>query len=380
MNWHPAVPAAVPDTDGTQWLVRRAWPEAAAGDYTMELAAPGRPGVRAAHLRAGALELIPEGGDRRLPALAHAAPLGEVVVHRAHKRAVVKAGAGYFKIFRTRQSDEAAGRHTRMNAILDAGDFLTPQVVSYTPGCLLLTALPGRSLFELGKDPSGSDAVFEGAWRKWSECWIRQQLLAGAPAHRAAYEALPARTAAVELENLQRIVNLWLLHAQDDPAAQTQRSDVRSAAARIGQQLLGTEPDPLGLSHGDLHDKQIFAEGPEAPLGLLDFDEAGRAEAAADLANLAVHLQLRLRQGRLTAGRYTAARRQVIAAAEELRVTPARFDAYAQATRLRLGCLYSFRPEWATLAGNFLDRAAGDETPSFAHASSVRPANLKTVS
>ena len=82
-------------------------------------------------------------------------------------------------------------------------------------------------------------------------------------------------------------------------------------------------------SHGDLHDKQIFTADPGAPLGLLDFDEAGRAEAAADLANLAVHLQLRLRQHRLTAERYQTARRHVIATAEELHVTPARFDAYA---------------------------------------------------
>jgi hypothetical protein len=358
MSWHPPVPIAVPDTEGTQWLVRRAWPDQTAGDYTMELVVPERAGVRAAHLRAGQLELLPDGGDRRLPALAQVAPLGEVVVHRAHKRAVVRAGDRYFKIFRPRQSDEAADRHARMNALLGAGDFLTPDVVSYTTGCLILTGLPGRSLFELGNDPAVGDVVFEKAWQKWSQGWVRQQSLARAPAHRPTLEALAPRTAAVELENLQRIVNLWLLHAEDIPAAQAQRNAVRAAAGQIGRQLLRTEPDPLELSHGDLHDKQIFAEDSDAPLGLLDFDEAGRAEAAADLANLAVHLQLRLRQRRLTAERYQTARRQVTAAAEELRVTPARFDAYAQATRLRLGCLYSFRPQWATLAEEFLNQAA----------------------
>ena len=67
-----------------------------------------------------------------------------------------------------------------------------------------------------------------------------------------------------------------------------------------------------------------------------------------------MHLQLRLRQHRLTAERYQTARRHVLATAEELRVTPARFDAYASATRLRLGCLYSFRPQWAALAEEFL--------------------------
>ncbi|MET4096867.1 phosphotransferase [Arthrobacter sp. UYCu712] len=360
MGWHPPVPATVLDEENTEWQVLRSWPDDSAEDYVLELGAPGRAGVRAAHLRAGQLELLRDGRDRRLPALKRASPLGEVVVHRAHKRAVVRAGEHYLKIFRARQSDEAVGRHARMNELLGAEDFLTPDIVSCTPGCLTLTTLPGRSLFELGNDPAASDAVFDQAWQKWSVAWVRQQILARAPAHRPALEALPPRTAAVEMESLQRIVGQWLVHAKDIPAAQPERAAVRASAGQAAQLLLRAEPDPLVWSHGDLHDKQIFTADPGAPLGLLDFDEAGRAEAAADLANLAVHLQLRLRQHRLTAGRYRTARRHVIATAEELRVSPARFDAYAAATRLRLGCLYSFRPQWTALAGDFLNLPGDD--------------------
>jgi hypothetical protein len=214
--------------------------------------------------------------------------------------------------------------------------------------------LPGRSLFELGIDPAVSDVVFENAWQKWSRAWVRQHSLALAPAHRPTLEALPVRTAAVELARLQHTVNLWLVHAGDIPAAQAERAAVRGAAGQAAQKLLQTDPDPLVWSHGDLHDKQIFTVDPGAPLGLLDFDEACRAEAAADLGNIAVHLQLRLHQHRLTAERYQTARRHVIATAAELHVTPARFDAYAATTRLRLGCLYSFRPQWADLAEDFL--------------------------
>jgi hypothetical protein len=353
MGWHPPVPAAVLDADNFEWQVIRSWPDDSAEDYVLELGAPGRPGVRAAHLRAGQLELLRDGRDRRLPALKHASPLGEVVVHRAHKRAVVRAGEHYLKLFRARQTDEAVGRHARMNELLGVGDFLTPEIVSSAPGCLTLMRLPGRSLFELGNDPAVSDVIFEKAWQQWSRAWVRQHSLART-AHRPTLEALPTRTAAVELKNLQRIVHLWLVHAGDIPAAQAERTAVRVAAGQTAQKLLQADPDPLVWSHGDLHDKQIFTVDPGAPLGLLDFDEAGRAEAAADLANLAVHLQLRLHQHRLTAERYQTARRHVIATAEELRVTPARFDAYAAATRLRLGCLYSFRPQWAALAEDFL--------------------------
>jgi hypothetical protein len=354
MGWHPPVPAAVLDADNLEWQVIRSWPDESAEDYVLELGIPGRAGVRAAHLRAGQLELLRDGRDRRLPALKRASPLGVVVVHRAHKRAVVRAGEHHLKLFRARQSDEAVGRHARMNELLGAGDFLTPEIVSSAPGCLTLMTLPGRSLFELGIDPAVSDVVFENAWQKWSRAWVRQHSLALAPAHRPTLEALPVRTAAVELARLQHTVNLWLVHAGDIPAAQAERAAVRGAAGQAAQKLLQTDPDPLVWSHGDLHDKQIFTVDPGAPLGLLDFDEACRAEAAADLGNIAVHLQLRLHQHRLTAERYQTARRHVIATAAELHVTPARFDAYAATTRLRLGCLYSFRPQWADLAEDFL--------------------------
>jgi hypothetical protein len=371
MGWHPAVPITVADGEGTNWLVRRAWPDESAGDYILELTGPDRAGIRAAHLRAGQSELLPAGTDPRLRALAPAARQGEVVVHRAHVRAVVRVGDRYLKIFRPRRSEDSVARHARMIELLGAEDFLAPEIVSFTPGCITLTRLPGRSLFELGNDSGASEASFEEVWRKWSQGWVRQQSLAGAPARRPPLEALPPRTAAVELKNLQRVVKLWLLHAQDIPEAQAQRDAVRAATREIAHHLLRTGPDPLVWSHGDLHDKQIFAGGSDAPLGLLDFDEAARAEAAVDLANLAVHLDLRLRQGRLTAARYQTALGQVIATAQELRVTPARFDAYASATRLRLGCLYSFRPPWGALAEGFLRRPA-EGRPSAADPSAAK--------
>jgi hypothetical protein len=359
MSWHPPVPAEIRDSKGHQWRVIRSWPQATAGDYVMEVFTPERPGVRAARLQSGQSHVLPAGRDRSLPDLLQLAPLGEVIVHRARRRAVVRSGDRYFKVFRLNYAPEAAARHTRMSRILDA-EFLTPEVISCTPGCLTLSGLAGRSLFELGQDPGINQSAFERAWRQWSQGWVRRQDLARSPAVRPTVQELPPRPAAIELENLQRLVDLWLVHAGDIPEAEAQRRAVRAAAREVADQLLMPEPDPLVWSHGDLHDKQILVQAPGAPLGLLDFDEAGRAEAAADLANLALHLQLRLRQGRLTAERYQFARGQVIAAAEGLRVTPARFDAYAKATRLRLGCLYSFRPQWTALAEGLLTGAADD--------------------
>ena len=91
--------------------------------------------------------------------------------------------------------------------------------------------------------------MFEKSWQKWAEGWVRQQSLARALPQRLILESLPPRSAAVELTNLRRIVNLWLLHAHDVPAAEAQRNAVRAAAAQVAQELLpGPTPIP-GCGH-----------------------------------------------------------------------------------------------------------------------------------
>ena len=100
--------------------------------------------------------------------------------------------------------------------------------------------------------------------------------------------------------------------------------------------LLRTAPDPLVWAHGGLHDKQIIATDGTSPLGLLDFDKTARAEAALDLADLDVHLEPRLRENRRAPARYLTAHTQLLAAAGELHVSPARFHAYSDARWLRL--------------------------------------------
>ena len=355
MSWQPPVPSSACEGSGQQTHVVRAWPDKSAGDYILEIATPGRQGVRAGLFRQGNLQTLEPDADLRLPALATAALHGDVVVHRAGKRAVVRkaghAGDGqYIKVFRPNHTADAADRHLTLSRYLSGGGFLTPTLLSSNGGALTFTAVPGKSLFAWGQDPSLTDRQFGCLWEQWSAAWIGQY----SGWLRTSSTGLPNRPAAVELENLRRIADLWLLHSCGIPAASRQRKALAQRLDQVAAVLLAGEPDPPRWSHGDLHDKQILAVAPGAPLGLIDFDEASEAEPALDLANLSVHLELRLQQGRLTAQRFNSARRQVAAAAEGLQVTPARFQAYAAATRLRLGCLYAFRPPWAHLAGLFM--------------------------
>lgn len=354
MSWHPAVPPRVSDAGGRDWLVRRAWPGPESNDYILEIRSPGIPGVRAAHLRHGIFEPVPD-KDPRLPALAKEAPQGEVVAHRAHKRAVVHAGSRYIKVFRPGPAETAARSHALATAPLTAGRITAPVLLESRRSVLVFSSLTGRSYHELGQDQTTvTDASFARMWREWSLAWLQTVDVANSADFRSSVERLPLHPPEGEVVNLRRWVDLWLLQSEGVPAAAAARTGLVAQADKAITGLLATRPDPFGWAHGDLHDKQLLRRGGSGTPGLLDFDEACQAEPALDLANLAVNLELRLCQKLLTTRRYAIAHAEVMAVAEELHVTPERFAAYCAGTRLRMACLYSFRPPWGARAARYL--------------------------
>ena len=92
MSWLPPVPPSAVDSAGQTWQIHRAWPAFTPGDYLLEVVTPGQPGVRGARLRDGRFELLPD-DDPGLPALRAEARHGEIVSHRPHIRAVIRAEA-----------------------------------------------------------------------------------------------------------------------------------------------------------------------------------------------------------------------------------------------------------------------------------------------
>jgi aminoglycoside phosphotransferase (APT) family kinase protein len=97
------------------------------------------------------------------------------------------------------------------------------------------------------------------------------------------------------------------------------------------------------LLHRDYYDKQIFIEE-DGRTGLLDFDLLATGEAALDVANALVHFELRALQGRYSTTDGARAKAAFIAAYRPTPVVAQRLQAYADATRLRLACVYSCRP------------------------------------
>jgi aminoglycoside phosphotransferase (APT) family kinase protein len=356
MTWYPDIPLHVSEAAGTIWLVRRAWPGPAPGDYILEVLRPSEPGVRAGHLRQGVFVTVPR-NDPKLPSLAMEASKGEVVVH-AHNRAVVRTGDQYIKVLRKDWAARVAERHNNATAPLADGFFDTPRILGSGPSALAFSSLSGRSYYELGQDHATvTDAYFAAKWREWSQAWVATLEASKSAPHRSVLERLPPHPPEAEAETLRYWTKQWLNHSDDIPEAAGARAALKAhSAAAIGK-LLSSRPDPPGWAHGDLHDKQVLGtDGDRAP-GLLDFDESCQAEPALDLANLDVHLELRRLQNRLTLRRYVIAHGQIRATAESLGVSPERFAAYAACTRLRLLCVYSFRPLWGARAARDLSQS-----------------------
>ena len=152
---------------------------------------------------------------------------------------------------------------------------------------------------------------------------------------------------------MARWLKRWLRHTANVPELSTQRDTLIAMADYVTANLLGSAPDPLVWAHGDLHDRQIIARDGRSPFGLLDFDDTAQAEAARDLAYLDFHLERRLWRNNLTPARYLKAHTEVLAVAEQLQVSPDRFDAYADARWLRLAC--SSLPSGSSLATRVLE-------------------------
>ncbi|WP_026538100.1 phosphotransferase [Arthrobacter sp. 9MFCol3.1] len=352
MNWHPPRWNYTDDA-GTPWRVRWAWPDKEPGEYLLEVVTAGPLGVRGAHLSQGHFELLPE-DDPQLPALQTERQRGEIISHWPYMRAVIRAEGCYIKIFRPGGAAVPAERCAQMDRLLDAGAFTAPKVLQSSPDTLVLSALSGPTLGEIGEDyVTIGEKVFAGAWEKWSRAWLAQLSAASDVSRRTILGAMPVHSAEAEANAVARWLKRWLRHTANVPEVSTQRDTLMAMADYVMANLLGSVPDPLVWAHGDLHDRQIIAGDGRSPFGLLDFDDAAQAEAARDLAYLDFHLERRLRRNSLTPARYLKAHTEVLAVARQLQVSPDRFDAYSDARWLRLAC--SSFPSGSTLATRVLE-------------------------
>lgn len=341
----------VADVAGRRDLVlRRAWPRdadhllldlvpshgpAVAGQW---FADPVRAAAVAASTGAPALAdghvvLQPRGADRRLTTLADLLrrPGAQLVAHRPERRAVVRRGDGsYTKVLRAGRAADVA-RAARAAAV---PGLRVPRVlaVDSSAGTVTTSALPGRTLHEL---------LAVGAPEAVVAARATGRALATLHAFRPVGDA-PLHDGAAELQVLRRWEALAAVHglAADLPAPADDAGLTGPAQALV----------PV---HRDLHDKQVLLAG--AGVGLLDFDLAALGEPALDLANLLVHLELRVLQGLARPGLARATADAALEGYGPGSATLARLPAYDRAARRRLVAVYAFRPRHAAAARLLLD-------------------------
>jgi hypothetical protein len=336
--------------EGEIWHLVRAWPRSTS-EVPLELASPdgrrvtGRwfadptqadrerartPGGQAGD--DGHLVLHPDGVDRKLPHLAAAlAAGGQLIAHRPQRRAVVRTRSGtYRKLTRAGRAPALAVRHRQLAAALE-GIAEVPTVLEVGDDHVELAPLSGAG-------PLDADVRHGTVWER---SWERVG---------AGLAALAAATPEPEVRH----------HGAGDEAEVT-RSWVRRAVAAgrlpdadltaVLAPLTADARPPAALAHRDLHDGQLLFSG--ARLGILDPDTLAIADPALDLANLLVHLDLRVDQGLLASPQRHRARAALLEAAAPTPATRRRLPHFEAACRLRLAGVYAFRPRWQALAGRW---------------------------
>lgn len=304
--------------------VVRAWP-ATQGQLTFEQRDDqGR--LRAGRILAdGAVELADYATDPELAELR--VPEGtELVVHRLGRRAVVMGQDHVTKAVRAGRAGRVVVASREMGGLIHRAGFSAAEVLGATDARIDFSVLPGRTLHDLGRAGMPGWQVFAQAW----------------PALTAMPALLPPHGPDDEAETLTR----WVSAVRRFDAL-PQIDALERASAEACAALVAGDGSSV-VAHRDLHDKQMLWDGQR--LGLLDLDTAARAEAALDLANLWVHVELRRAQGVFPVQVAMALFDLLDGVAARLPTTMARLAAYRQAARLRLCCVYAFRPSaWGWL-------------------------------
>ncbi len=281
---------------------------------------------------AGAVDVDPEhglllqagGADRRLVPLARLVAEGATLLaHRAERRAVVRVrasqGPQYAKVVpRSRVTNLLRGA-----VAAERAPIRTPRMLLavHQSGLTFWSALPGLPIEELIADSPTDLGQRVG---EMVRVLHRLPTPLDLPLHGFEEEAV--------------VVEKWLqrLEVFSDPSV------LRDSMVELANRLAGPTAD-LAVIHRDLHDGQIVIDD-RGSVGLLDFDTLSLGEAALDLANLLVHLELGVLLGSWSA---PVAHQFALGVLDGYQPTDellSRLVPYAAATRIRLACVYAFRP------------------------------------
>ena len=306
------------------------------------------PGAPTAVLDSERVLLQLGGADRKLVGLRAllGRPGATLLGHRPERRATVRLGDGaaapFAKAVRPSQVHEVTAALEHLDS-LPGRPFAIPTVVEVDEpnGVVTCSRLEGSCLHEL----LGHDRAFIDGARAAGRALRGLHGCAPPP-------AVAGHDAASEIAMLQK--HLERLRALE-PAVHAGFAD---AARRVFEALAEGSCGSV-LLHRDFYDKQVFVEH-TGRTGLLDFDTLAWGEPALDVANMLVHLQLRALQQRCSVGCAEHAAAAFLEGYRPETTVRQRLAAWQDATRLRLACLYTWRPRWRHLGPALVESVQRD--------------------
>jgi aminoglycoside phosphotransferase (APT) family kinase protein len=270
-----------------------------------------------------------------------ARPQGILLVHRPERRGVVclETGDGprYAKVVRPQRVGAVVDKSSAVRN-LDSREFSVPDLldVDADAGIIVSSALPGVSLYQL----LNSERVVPAAG-------------AAGGALRALHGATPPPNAASHgADDEIAVVKDWCERTRTFMPDLC--GSLHAASARV-LEALSTDESPPVLLHRDFYDKQVFVDR-RGCVGLLDFDTLAMGEAALDVANALVHFELRALQGRCSPQLAATAADALLEGYGPSSHVRRRIGDYADATRVRLACVYAFRPHQVAVVPALLAR------------------------
>ena len=291
----------------------------------------------------GPILLQPRGADRRLVGLYGLVERSgaTLVSHRPERRGVVRldgsADQRFAKVVRPSRLRELLDVLAQVQVTTNR-PFAVPEVleVDEDQGFVICSALAGVGFRELLDDIEKLVPAARATGKALR--WLHDQVPHPQKMH----------DAHAEIGVLQK----WISRVESFGIARTH--NFNDAAARVLESLEG-DACPFTMIHRDFYDKQIIIDC-DSSVGMLDFETAATGESALDLANMLAHLELRVLQGQCSAESASRAADAILEGYDPGPQVVARLGAYCDATRLRLACVYAFRPQWRHLVSELLQR------------------------
>lgn len=339
--------------DHAELSLRRAWPDRE-GRLTLEYLAEdgeivaaktfGRSNDEKSALHATAQELqrrrgpgtvglVPElgmlllhgGADQRLRSLARLLEdeRAQLLTHRAERRAVIRRLNNHTSVYEKVVPKSKVEMQVWRAGALAKAPIRVPRLLAarHEEGLTVWSTLPGRPLGEvIEEDPADVGRQVGEMIRAFHDFVPPVDL----PVHGPGDEV--------------KVVEEWLQRL----ASHLGTPALSHCLADLANDLGGPTTD-LALIHRDLHDGQILIDD-TGEVGLLDLDTLSFGEPALDLANLLVHFELGVLFGSWSASVARGCADALLDGYAPTEETMRRIVPYAAAARLRLVCVYAFRP------------------------------------